>query len=89
MAIAHRQSIGFDDYLALEEAGEVRHELLDGRPLAMIGSTDLHNLIAGGLYTALRSRLRAGQLAGEAGVRPGGYDRTAISGLFDYGAGDL
>ena len=74
MAIAHYEPIGFDDYLDLEEAGEIRHELIGGRPLAMIGSTNLHNLIAGGLSIALRSRLRAGQLAGEAGVRPGRYD---------------
>lgn len=52
--------LSFEDYLALEETGEIRHELIDSKLYAMIGTTDLHNLIAGGLYTALRSRLRGG-----------------------------
>lgn len=50
--------LSVEEYLALEQAGELRHELIGGGLHAMVGSTDTHNLIAGGLEFALRLRLR-------------------------------
>lgn len=54
------ESVSVADYLAGEQASEVRHEYLGGTVYAMAGGTKAHNLIAGNLFTALRSRVRGG-----------------------------
>lgn len=48
------------DYLAAEEASEVRHEYLGGLVYAMAGETRLHSQIVGNLYFALRQHLQGG-----------------------------
>ena len=48
------------DYLAAEEASDVRHEYLGGLVYAMAGETRDHNQISGNLYLALRRHLKAG-----------------------------
>ena len=45
------------DYLALEDASEVRHEYVGGEIHAMVGGTMRHNRIAGNIYRLLASRL--------------------------------
>ncbi|MCM1981236.1 Uma2 family endonuclease [Lyngbya confervoides] len=47
-----------EDYLALEEKSEIKHEYIDGQIYAMAGTTDDHNILVGNLYTNLRNHLR-------------------------------
>lgn len=49
-----------DEYLQLEQYSEVRHEYLGGQIFAMSGGSKEHNLIAGNIYSRLRSHLRGG-----------------------------
>ncbi|MGI4887049.1 MAG: Uma2 family endonuclease [Janthinobacterium lividum] len=48
-----------EEYLALEEKSEVRHEYFDGEIFAMAGASAAHNLIKGNMVAALRSGARA------------------------------
>ena len=47
-----------EEYFALEERGDVRHEFFEGEVFAMAGESTAHNLIAGNLYSALRTAVR-------------------------------
>ncbi|HEX8507626.1 MAG TPA: Uma2 family endonuclease [Hymenobacter sp.] len=47
-----------EEYLALEEQSEVRHEYFDGEVFAMAGADVSHNLLVGNFYMALRQALR-------------------------------
>jgi Uma2 family endonuclease len=47
-----------EEYLKTEEASQIRHEYLGGQIFAMSGASAEHNLIAGNIYTSLRSHLR-------------------------------
>jgi Uma2 family endonuclease len=47
-----------EEYLASEQDSEIRHELIGGQLMAMSGSSKVHNLIAGNIYTRLRIHLR-------------------------------
>ncbi|MFU2489955.1 Uma2 family endonuclease [Thauera sp. WH-1] len=46
------------EYLALEARSPVRYEYVAGEIFAMTGASVRHNIIAGNLYTALRTHLR-------------------------------
>ena len=46
------------EYLTLEASSPVRHEYVAGEIFAMTGASIRHNIIAGNLYTALRTHLR-------------------------------
>ena len=46
------------EYLTLEVRSPVRHEYVAGEIFAMTGASIRHNIIAGNLYTALRTHLR-------------------------------
>jgi len=48
------------DYLASEEASEVKHEYIGGAIHAMSGASTPHNTIAGNIFAALRTKLRGG-----------------------------
>ncbi|MCB1876221.1 MAG: Uma2 family endonuclease [Chromatiales bacterium] len=48
------------DYLDGEQHSEIRHEYLNGKVYAMVGATDRHGLIAGSVFSALRSHLSGG-----------------------------
>ncbi|MBW4570170.1 MAG: Uma2 family endonuclease [Tolypothrix carrinoi HA7290-LM1] len=50
----------FEEYLELEQHSEIRHEYLGGQVFAMSGGSKQHNLIAGNIYSRLRSHLRGG-----------------------------
>jgi Uma2 family endonuclease len=52
-----QRRIDFDEYLALERAGEVRHEYLRGELFAMVGASRAHNSIVTRLVVALHTRL--------------------------------
>lgn len=45
-------------YLDMERVSPVKHEYVAGRVFAMTGTSDVHNLIVGSLYMALRNHLR-------------------------------
>lgn len=47
-----------EEYFALEEASDVRHEFFDGEVFAIVGASIVHNTIAGNIYIALRQGLR-------------------------------
>lgn len=49
----HPARISIEDYLAGEQATEIKHEYLGGQIVAMGGASDRHGLIAGSLYAAL------------------------------------
>ena len=49
---------GVEEYLQLEESSEIRHEYLGGQIFASSGGSKEHNLIAGNIYSRLRSHLR-------------------------------
>ncbi len=50
--------MSFDEYLALEAEGDVRHEYLDGEVFAMAGGSLEHAAIAGNVIGHLRGVLR-------------------------------
>lgn len=56
MAHAQLAPIDLFDYLAFDEANELRHEFVGGRIHAMSGGTLRHNRIAGNIYSALLSQ---------------------------------
>lgn len=55
-ALRDLQRISFEEYLALEEKAQVRHELLDGLLYAMAGTTLLHNRICRNLVFRLQQK---------------------------------
>ncbi|MDQ2771623.1 MAG: Uma2 family endonuclease [Bacteroidota bacterium] len=52
----HRYTV--EEYFALEEQSDLRHEFFEGEVFAMAGGTTMHNLLIGNCYSALRSALR-------------------------------
>ncbi len=70
--------VTFADYLAIDQASEVRHEWVGGRVYAMSGGTERHGLMSGLLYAALA----AGALG--AGCRPFQEGRRLKPGLVSY-----
>ena len=48
----------FEDYLEWENRQPLRHEFVGGEVFSMTGASDLHNEVAGNLYTLLRQELR-------------------------------
>jgi len=52
--LPHRTS--YTDYLAVEQASDSRHEFIDGVIVAMAGTSDEHNAIAGNLAGLLYNR---------------------------------
>jgi Uma2 family endonuclease len=51
-------TVSVEEYLAAQEASEVRHEYLGGLVYAMAGETREHNQIVGNLYLLIRNHLR-------------------------------
>ena len=47
-----------EEYFALEEKGEIRHEFFEGEVFAMVGESIAHNIIAQNFVLALRPALR-------------------------------
>ncbi|MBA2504070.1 MAG: Uma2 family endonuclease [Pyrinomonadaceae bacterium] len=47
-----------EDYYAIEEMSEIKHEYYDGEIFAMVGASFNHNLIAGNLFAALKVKLK-------------------------------
>ena len=53
------QVVSVESYLADEARAGERHEFIDGAVYAMVGGTDRHNDLVGGLYMQLRTQLKA------------------------------
>lgn len=51
-------SLSEADYLAGEQDGQARHELIDGEAYAMTGASDKHNKISGNVFAEIRSALK-------------------------------
>jgi Uma2 family endonuclease len=47
-----------EEYLNYEQDSFVKHEYIDGEVYAMAGTTDTHNIIAGNLFSLIRTHLR-------------------------------
>jgi len=60
MAVANLKYITEEEYLALEEKAEVRHEYLAGQIFAMAGGSPAHARCAGNLIRALGNRAEGG-----------------------------
>ncbi|MEJ1159857.1 Uma2 family endonuclease [Prosthecomicrobium sp. N25] len=58
MAEREPQRMTLDAFLAWERDQEDRYELVDGRPMAMTGGTQAHDLVRGNIFAALKERLR-------------------------------
>jgi Uma2 family endonuclease len=54
------EGLSVEDYLAGEEASDVKHEYFGGAVYAMAGATKEHNLIAGNIYASFHRTLRGG-----------------------------
>jgi Uma2 family endonuclease len=46
-----------EDYFAIEEGSEIKHEYFDGEVFAMAGASLRHNLITGNVFASLRTRI--------------------------------
>jgi Uma2 family endonuclease len=58
MAAVRAERVSAPEYLAYERAAEGRHELVDGRIIAMSGGTFRHSLITANIGSALAAALR-------------------------------
>jgi Uma2 family endonuclease len=57
MALRMPDRMDFETYVAWEKARDVKHELVDGQPMMMVGSTLRHDSVKGNLDFALRRKL--------------------------------
>jgi len=53
-----RRRYTVEEYFALEQQSEARHEFFDGEVFAMAGASVSHNLLGGNFYVAFRQALR-------------------------------
>ena len=59
MAQAKQQvQISVDEYLDFENKSDVKHEFDNGYIVAMVGASRPHNLITGGLFAAIKTKLK-------------------------------
>lgn len=75
----------FEEFLDWERFQDVRHDLIDGVPVAMTGASEGHNIILGNIFAALLSKLRGGpcrpftsDMAMKTGVRSGRYPDVSV-----------
>ena len=57
-ALKEMEPMSVEDYLAGEQAGNVRHEFIGGAVYAMAGASEEHNVISVNITAALHSHLR-------------------------------
>jgi Uma2 family endonuclease len=60
MKHARLTHLSVEDYLEGERDAETRHEYAAGQAFAMTGARDVHNIVAGNIYSNLRGKLRGG-----------------------------
>ncbi len=56
--LAKQPTLNYDEYLAYEQTSPIKHEFLYGQAFAMAVASEIHNLIAGSLFSQLRLHLR-------------------------------
>lgn len=59
VAVPHKP-LSVEEYLALEEASQRKHEYVAGEIYAHAGATNRHNIIAGNIYASLWNAARGG-----------------------------
>lgn len=52
------RSLSPEEFLEGEQISKVRHELVAGQAYAMVGASNIHNLLAGSVYGILRAHLK-------------------------------
>ena len=57
-ALSQQPYLTPDQYLQIEETGNIKHEYIDGQSYAMAGASDAHVTIAGNLFALLRGHVR-------------------------------
>src|SRR5688572_7349699 len=78
--VATAQRLTEEEYLALEEKSEIRHEFFDGEIFAMAGGTYNHSIIAGNLNRHLGNLLAGRCSVGNADLRI----KVEATGLLTY-----
>jgi Uma2 family endonuclease len=78
--LAAAQRLTIEEYLALEEKSEVRHEFFNGEIFAMAGGTFNHSIIAGNLIGRLNTLLKGRCFVGTADLRI----KVEATGLLTY-----
>ncbi len=75
----------FEEFIAWDHRQPTKHELVDGVPVAMVGSTEAHVIISGNIFATARDRLRGNPwraltsgMATKTGVRRGRYPDVTI-----------
>ncbi len=58
VALSGSDILSFEEYLAIEQESEIKHEFIDGLIYAMAGASRNHNVISGNLFAALHSHVR-------------------------------
>src|SRR4029077_2323512 len=64
----------FEEFLDWERHQETKHELVDGKPVAVAGGSEGHNIIQGNLFAAALAKLRGSPrrpVPSDMGVKPG------------------
>jgi len=59
-SVTPHRPVSIEEYLALEEESDVRHEYVGGTVHAMVGATKRHNRIVGNIYAYLLGASRGG-----------------------------
>lgn len=57
MALPHSTTYSEQDYLALDQASDIKYEYADGEVFAMSGATRVHNLIVSNVHLSLGNQL--------------------------------
>ena len=70
----------WDEYLALDDASEERHEFIDGQVFVMGGATLRHNRIVGNAFSALDRALRGKPCVALAGAQRVYVEATRMAG---------
>ncbi|MDJ0544244.1 MAG: Uma2 family endonuclease, partial [Microcystis sp. M53601_WE4] len=58
IALSNYNNLTPEEYLQFEETSLIKHEYIDGQVYAMAGTTDIHNIVSGNIYTIIRNHLR-------------------------------
>jgi Uma2 family endonuclease len=75
----------FEEFIRWEQSQPMKHELIDGVPVAMVGGTEAHSIIHVNILSVAREKLRGGpcralssDMAAKTGKRQGRYPDVTI-----------
>lgn len=92
MGVIEKRRWTVEEYLDWEERQEEKHELVDGRPVMMVGGTIGHEIVSGNVFAALRAALKGRRCRAYASgvkVRTGRDNVRYPDGSIDCGPLDL